>query len=169
VTLSTYLTCTDPGLDRRNAGTATFSDGKVYRWFSNDGNGEFVFVGLRPVRYHVFGAVEEFNFTSPRRAELLRKAVTDLTSALCRASDDTALSAERFVVEWDAHGRKNGAIPIAAWERPYQASGWIEQAQRQGYIRISGNVACDITIESRGERLLLALKTIGSGWGSRAG
>jgi hypothetical protein len=50
--------------------------------------------------------------------------------------------------------------PDVGLSEGYQAAA-IEKAQRHyGYIWISGNVACDITVEPKGERLLAALKVV---------
>ena len=70
---------------------------------------------------------------------------------IARARDIAIPSPESYVMQWDARGRIQG---LYAWELPYQSAGHIESARRMGLIRISGNVACDITIEPLGERLI---------------
>ena len=65
-----------------------------------------------------------------------------------------AMTPENYVIQWVKRGRHNNRPPLAAWEQAFQDAGMIEMARRLGYIHISGNAACDISLEDRGKELV---------------
>lgn len=64
----------------------------------------------------------------------------------------SALTAENYVREWVAAGRRNGLVR-RPWEDAFQAVGAIQEAANRGYLSISSNAACDITLTPLGEAI----------------
>lgn len=64
----------------------------------------------------------------------------------------SALSPENYVREWVADGRRNGLVR-RPWEDAFQEAGAIQEAENRGYLSISRNAACDITLTPLGEAI----------------
>lgn len=85
------------------------------------------------------GQVRNDNWRTARETEADRLTLTmDMTP-------------EGYVREWIARGRRGGVMPLDAWEHAYNRIGIVEQAQRLGYVEIGRDVACTITLTTKGE------------------